>query len=463
MVLQSVHKPWSPKDVATEVARLKEMVAKKDQHQSEFLQAFEEIVDCLIPVFERNPQYIRVMEYLMEPERAIQFRVSWFDELGRLQVNRGFRVQYCSAVGPFKGGLRFHPTVNLSIMKCLGFEQVFKNSLTGLPMGGGKGGSDFDPKGKSDVEIRSFCQAFMTELHRHIGPDTDIPAGDIGVGTREIGYLYGQYKKIKNADVCVFTGKGICWGGSHIRNESTGYGAVYLAEQMIRDYKKVSMAGLRCLLSGSGNAAQYCAEKLIQLKAKVITISDSNGTLHFPNGMTEDQLKYILHIKNEERGRLADFKENDTTGECTYHADKQPWMLFKADLAFPCATQNEIGKEEACSLVQNGVFGVVEVANMPSTNEAVKVYKTNNIIYAPAKAANAGGVAVSCMEMTQNATRCQWPREQVDNELKKVMKYIYDSSRDAAKEYGHADNLHIGANIAAFIKIADSIVEQGLI
>eukprot|EP01054_Gregarina_sp_Poly1_P002482 Gregarina_sp_Poly_1__2481@NODE_1672_length_3558_cov_1154_769121_g1098_i0_p1_GENE_NODE_1672_length_3558_cov_1154_769121_g1098_i0NODE_1672_length_3558_cov_1154_769121_g1098_i0_p1_ORF_typecomplete_len467_score89_33ELFV_dehydrog/PF00208_21/1_2e60ELFV_dehydrog_N/PF02812_18/8_2e42ELFV_dehydrog_N/PF02812_18/7_2e03NAD_binding_7/PF13241_6/0_00021Pyr_redox_3/PF13738_6/0_048Shikimate_DH/PF01488_20/0_41Shikimate_DH/PF01488_20/1_8e03AdoHcyase_NAD/PF00670_21/0_31AdoHcyase_NAD/PF00670_21/7_7e02_NODE_1672_lengt len=450
---------YSKIDVDAEIERIKKIALKRDGNQTEFLQAFEEIVDTIIPVLKAEPKYLAALEAIMEPERVIQFRVPWFDEKGNLQVNRGFRVQYNSAIGPYKGGLRFHPTVSLSVLKFLGFEQIFKNSLTGLPMGGGKGGSDFDPKGKSDVEVRSFCQAFMTELAKHIGPDTDVPAGDIGVGGREIGFLFGQYRKIANEFTGVLTGKGSSWGGSLGRPEATGYGAVYFARHMLADQNE-TYNGKACLVSGSGNAAQYTAEKLIQLGAKVLTMSDSNGYIYAKDGLTAQQLEQIMLLKNVQRGRLAELGEN--MANVVYIADKKPWTEIKADMAFPAATQNEIDEADAKALVQNGVKIVVEVANMPSTAEAIKVYKANNVAYAPGKAANAGGVAVSGMEMAQNSARTQWTFEETDSKLQEVMKHIYTVSKEAAEKYGCPGDLQAGANMAGFVKVADSLLAQGV-
>lgn len=448
---------YSKTSFESNLAKIKEIGKKRDGNQIEFLQAFEEVIDSLTPVLKANPQYFAVLEALMEPERVIQFRVPWFDEKGHLQINRGFRVQYNSAIGPYKGGLRFHPTVSLSVLKFLGFEQIFKNALTGLPMGGGKGGSDFDPKGKSDIEVRAFCQSFMTELAKHIGPDTDVPAGDIGVGAREIGFLYGQYRKLRDEFTGVLTGKGINWGGSLCRPEATGYGAVYFAIHILED-KGDTIKNKQCLVSGSGNAAQYTAQKLIQCNAKVLTMSDSNGYIYAKDGLSLPQLEQIMELKNVRHGRLAELKMEGVT----YYADRKPWGSVNADIAFPAATQNEINGVEAQQMIQKGVRMVVEVANMPSDNEAIECYKQNKILYAPGKAANAGGVAVSGMEMAQNSARLPWTFEKTDQELQKVMKHIYTTCKETSAKYGHAGDLQIGANIAGFVKIAEAMLAQGL-
>eukprot|EP01055_Gregarina_sp_Pseudo9_P000572 Gregarina_sp_Pseudo_9__571@NODE_1368_length_1659_cov_448_806790_g1277_i0_p1_GENE_NODE_1368_length_1659_cov_448_806790_g1277_i0NODE_1368_length_1659_cov_448_806790_g1277_i0_p1_ORF_typecomplete_len491_score147_53ELFV_dehydrog/PF00208_21/4_4e56ELFV_dehydrog_N/PF02812_18/1_2e40ELFV_dehydrog_N/PF02812_18/1_5e04NAD_binding_7/PF13241_6/0_00048Pyr_redox_3/PF13738_6/0_0442Hacid_dh_C/PF02826_19/0_049AdoHcyase_NAD/PF00670_21/0_22Shikimate_DH/PF01488_20/0_26_NODE_1368_length_1659_cov_448_806790_g1277_i07414 len=450
---------YSKVNVEGEVARLKKLALSRDGAQPEFLQAFEEVIDSVIPVLQAQPKYLAVLEALMEPERVIQFRVPWFDEKGNLQINRGFRVQYSSALGPYKGGLRLHPTVSLSVLKFLGFEQVFKNSLTGLPMGGGKGGSDFDPKGRSDLEIRSFCQSFMSELCKHIGPDTDVPAGDIGVGGREIGFLFGEYRKIRNEFTGVLTGKGVSWGGSLCRPEATGYGAVYFAKHMLED-RKETLEGKRCLVSGSGNAAQYTAEKLLQFKARVLTLSDSNGYIYAKDGLTQEHLAQVMQLKNVKRGRLAELGEN--MAGVVYVAGKKPWSDVPADIAFPAATQNEIFACDARTMADNGVSMVVEVANMPSDQMAIKVYKDRHMAYAPGKASNAGGVAVSGMEMAQNSSRTAWSFEKTDEELQKVMAHIYKSCKDAATKYGCPGDLQAGANMAGFVKVADAMLDQGL-
>lgn len=452
-------KNYNEVNVEQEITRIKNVVLTRDPNQPEFTQAFYEVIESLTPVLKAEPKYLAVLEALVEPERVIQFRVNWFDEAGNLQTNRGFRVQYNSAIGPYKGGLRLHPTVCLSVLKFLGFEQVFKNSLTGLAMGGGKGGSDFDPKGKSDLEVRNFCQSFMTELAKHVGPDTDVPAGDIGVGGREIGFLFGQYRRMRNEFTGVLTGKGNSWGGSLCRPEATGYGAVYFAQHMMKD-RGSTLQNKRCLVSGSGNAAQYTCEKLLQLGAVVLSVSDSNGSMHYPNGMTRAQLDQIMELKNVKRGRLSDLKNSNESA--IYLADRKPWSEIKADLAFPSATQNEIDGKDAQDLASNGCIAVVEVANMPSTPEAIKVYKEKKIAYAPGKAANAGGVAVSGMEMAQNSARKAWSFEEVDRELQSVMHHIYHSAKSAAEKYGCAGDLQAGANIAGFIKVADAMLDQGL-
>ena len=399
------------------------------------------------------------MVRLAEPERAIQFRVPWVDDQGKIQVNRAFRVQYNSAIGPYKGGLRFHPTVNLSVIKFLGFEQIFKNSLTTLPMGGGKGGSDFDPKGKSDNEVMRFCQSFMTELYRHIGPNTDVPAGDIGVGGREIGYLFGQYKRMTGNFEGILTGKGPQYGGSLIRPEATGYGAVYFAQNMLAANGQ-SLAEKKCTISGSGNVAQYCAEKLLELGACILTFSDSNGYVLEKTGFTQAQIQEVMRIKNEARGRISDYTKFSSTA--VYVAGKRPWEV-PCDVAFPCATQNEIEKADAETLVKNGCKAVVEGANMPSTNDAVEVYHANKVFYGPAKAANAGGVAVSGLEMSQNSQRLSWTREEVDNHLKRIMKDIFDACNNSSAEYGKPGNYQMGANIAGFRKVADAMIAQGCV
>ncbi|KAJ1916829.1 hypothetical protein H4219_003562 [Mycoemilia scoparia] len=431
----------------------------RDANQPEFKQAVTEVIDTLEPVLAKNPQYLEALERLIEPERAIIFRVPWIDDQGKQQVNRGFRVQMSSALGPYKGGLRFHPSVNLSIIKFLAFEQVFKNSLTTLMMGAGKGGSDFDPRGKSDNEVMRFCQSFMTELHRHIGPDTDVPAGDINVGGREIGYLFGQYKRLSNEFTGVLTGKALNFGGSLIRPEATGYGCVYFAKNYL-EYRGESIEGKRCLISGSGNVAQYTAEKLLDLGAIPITFSDSNGYIYQPNGFTREQVNQIIHLKTVKRGRISEFCE--LSSEAQFVPNKRPWEVA-GDLAFPSATQNEIEEADAKTLVANGVRGVFEGANMPSTPEAIDVFKNGGCMFGPAKAANAGGVAVSGLEMAQNSSRLQWTREEVDSKLEKIMKDIFDNSAKAAEEYGLAGDIQAGANIAGFLKVADAMISQGCV
>jgi len=435
-------------------------VKAKNPAQPEFIQAVEEVVESLEPVIEKHPEYkeAKVLERIIEPERVIMFRVPWVDDKGRVQVNRGFRVEYNSAIGPYKGGLRFHPSVNLGILKFLGFEQVFKNSLTTLPMGGGKGGSDFDPKGKSDNEVMHFCQSFMSELFRHVGPNTDVPAGDIGVGGREIGFLFGQYKRLRNAFEGVLTGKGLNWGGSLIRPEATGYGAVYFAEEMLKTRGK-SINGLTCSVSGSGNVAQYATEKINQLGGKVVTLSDSSGYIVDKDGIKGDKWDFVMELKNVKRGRIKEYA--DKFG-CAYHEGVGVWNV-KVDCAFPCATQNEVNADDARTLVKNGCFCVSEGANMPTTPDGVKVFLENKVLYGLGKAANAGGVAVSGLEMSQNSLRLSWTREEVDQRLHNIMKSIHKASLEAAEKYGHPGNYVIGANIAGFIKVADTMMDQGVV
>ncbi len=442
------------------VERVIKIVQKRDPNQPEFHQAVREVLESLIPALEQHPEFEehKILERIVEPERVVIFRVPWTDDQGNIHVNRGFRVQFNSALGPYKGGLRFHPSVNLSIIKFLGFEQIFKNSLTGLPMGGGKGGSDFDPKGKSDAEIMRFCQSFMTELYRHVGPDTDVPAGDIGVGGREIGYLFGQYKRIVNRFEGVLTGKDVKWGGSHVRPEATGYGLVYFTEEMLKT-KKESLKGKRIAISGSGNVAQYASQKAMQLGAIVVTLSDSNGYVYDPDGIDEEKWEFLMWLKNVKRGRIKEYAEKFGL---QYHPDARPWGE-KVDIALPCATQNEITREDAQKLVQNGVIAVAEGANMPSTLEAAKHFLDNGVLYGPAKAANAGGVAVSGLEMSQNSLRLQWSFDEVDKKLKDIMVNIHKSSYETAEKYGHAGNLLVGANISGFLKVAQAMIEQGLV
>lgn len=436
-------------------------VKERNPNEPEFLQAVEEVLESLEPVVEQRAdlQKNSILERIVEPERVIMFRVPWVDDNGKICINRGFRVQFNSAIGPYKGGLRFHPSVNLSILKFLGFEQVFKNSLTTLPMGGGKGGSDFDPHGKSDGEVMRFCQSFMTELQRHIGSDTDVPAGDIGVGGREIGYLFGQYKRLRNEFTGVLTGKGLGWGGSLIRPEATGYGCVYFAENMLK-VKGDDLNGKVCVVSGSGNVAQYCIEKLTQLGAKAVTCSDSNGFIYDKDGIDAEKLRFIMELKNVRRGRIKEYAEKYPGAVYTENA--RPWSV-KADCAFPCATQNEISGAEAEELVKNGCSLVAEGANMPSTPEAIAVFQKNKLLYAPGKASNAGGVAVSGLEMSQNSMRLAWTREEVDARLKGIMKSIHDNAYAAAKQFGHEGNYVMGANIAGFLKVADAMIAQGVI
>lgn len=442
-------------------------IIDKDPEQKEFHQAVQEVLETVQPVLDRNPEYrqARILERLAEPERVIMFKVSWMDDTGGVQVNRGFRIQMNSAIGPYKGGLRFHPSVNLSILKFLAFEQVFKNALTTLPMGGGKGGSDFDPKGKSDNEVMRFCQAFMSELYRHIGPNTDVPAGDIGVGGREIGYLFGMYKKMTNEFSSVLTGKGLSWGGSLIRPEATGYGCVYFAAEMLATQND-SLEGKTCLVSGSGNVAQYTVEKIIDLKGKVVTLSDSSGFIYDAKGIDREKLAWVMALKNVKRGRIDAYAEKYPEAVYTKidpSLDYNPLWNIKADCAFPSATQNEINGKDGANLIQNGVFVVAEGANMPSTPEAVDLFLEKKILYAPGKASNAGGVAVSGLEMSQNAMRIAWTREEVDNRLKQIMKSIHTACVDASAEYGHPGNYVVGANIAGFVKVVDAMLDQGLV
>lgn len=442
------------------ISEVLDIVARRNAGEPEFLQATREVLECLGPVIEKKRKYQdhRILERIVEPERQILFRVAWLDDAGRVQVNRGFRVQYNSAIGPFKGGLRFHPSVNLGILKFLGFEQIFKNALTTLPMGGGKGGSDFDPKGKSDAEVMRFCQSFMTELYRHIGPDTDVPAGDIGVGGREIGYLFGQYKRLKSEFSGVLTGKALGWGGSLIRPEATGYGAVYFAQEMLKT-KGESLEGKVCAVSGSGNVAQYTVEKLLQLGAKPVTLSDSDGTIHDPSGFTTEKLAWVQNLKNVRRGRIKEYAEKF---KATYIAGQRPWAV-KCDCAFPSATQNEINGDDARTLLKNGCRLVSEGANMPSTPEAVDQYLQAGIFYGPGKAANAGGVATSGLEMSQNSMRLSWNREEVDQRLHRIMVDIHRNCRNTAEEFGVPGNYVVGANIAGFVKVADAMIDQGVV
>ncbi len=434
-------------------------VVEKNPGEVEFHQAVQEIVESVMPFIEKNPKYqkAKILERMAEPERVIIFRVPWLDDKGEVQINRGYRVQMNSALGPYKGGLRFHPTVNLSVLKFLAFEQVFKNSLTTLPMGGGKGGSNFDPKGKSDNEVMKFCQSFMTELQKYIGPDIDVPAGDIGVGTREIGFLFGQYKRTRNEFSGVLTGKGLNWGGSLIRSEATGYGCVYFIQEMLKT-KGESLDGKVCTVSGSGNVAQYTVEKLIQLGAKVVTLSDSNGFIYDEDGIDEKKLAYVFELKNVRRGRMKEYAKEFN---CKYFENQQPWGV-KCDIAFPSAIQNEISGNDAKALVKNGCIAVGEGANMPTTPEGIKVFLNAKILYAPGKASNAGGVATSGLEMSQNSQRLSWTREEVDEKLRQIMIKIHDSCVKYGKE-GNFINYVKGANIAGFIKVADAMLDQGLV
>jgi glutamate dehydrogenase (NADP+) len=444
-----------------------EYVKSRDPHEKEFHQAVSEVMDSVKPVLDQNPIYrrARIPERLVEPERVILFRVPWLDDQGVIQVNRGFRIQMNSAIGPYKGGLRFHPSVNLGILKFLAFEQVFKNALTTLPMGGGKGGSDFNPKGKSDMEVMRFCHSFMCELFRHIGPDTDVPAGDIGVGAREIGFLFGMYKKLRNEFSGVFTGKGLNWGGSLIRPEATGYGSVYFASEMLAT-RNQTLGGKVCLVSGSGNVAQYTVEKLIQLGAKPVTLSDSNGCIYDESGITADKLAFVMNLKNIRRGRIKEYAEKYPSAVYTPidpAADHNPLWNYKADCAFPSATQNEINGKDAQNLVKNGVKVVTEGANMPTTPEGVDIFLENKLLYGPGKAANAGGVSVSGLEMTQNSMRLSWTREEVDNRLKMIMKSIHTAASGAAERYGMPGNYVAGANIAGFVKVVGPMIGQGVV
>ncbi|WP_226669750.1 NADP-specific glutamate dehydrogenase [Metabacillus litoralis] len=442
------------------VNRVFETVKKRNPNENEFHQAVKEVFDSLIPVLVKNPYYIKqgILETIVEPERVISFRVPWVDDEGNVKVNRGFRVQYNSAIGPYKGGLRFHPSVNASIIKFLGFEQIFKNSLTGQPIGGGKGGADFDPKGKSDREIMRFCQSFMTELSKYIGPNTDVPAGDIGVGAREIGYLFGQYKKMRGGyEAGVLTGKGIGYGGSLARKEATGYGTVYFVEEMLKD-QNLSFKGRTVVVSGSGNVSIYAMEKAAQLGAKVVACSDSNGYIYDKNGIN---LETVKRIKEVEKKRISAYVTDHP--EAIYTENCLGIWSVPCDIALPCATQNEIDSASAKMLVSNGVKAVGEGANMPSTLEAVEIFLENNVLFAPAKAANAGGVSVSALEMSQNSSRLSWTFEEVDSKLQTIMKNIYQNSKKAASEYGAPGNFVVGANIAGFVKVADAMIEQGVI
>ena len=443
------------------VKRVWESVQAKNSTEPEFLQAVQEVLESLEPVVDKMPELetYAVLERMVEPERVIMFRVPWTDDAGKVHVNRGFRVQFNSAIGPYKGGLRFSKEVNLSVLKFLGFEQVLKNSLTTLPMGGGKGGSDFDPHGKSDAEVMRFCQSFMTELNRHIGADTDVPAGDIGVGGREVGYMFGQYKRLRNEFTGVLTGKALTFGGSLIRPEATGYGVVYFAQNMLA-VKNKTLDGMVCAVSGSGNVAQFCVEKLLQLGAKPVTMSDSSGFIYDPDGITEEKLEFVKELKNVKRGRIKEYAEKYPSA--TYTAGARPWSV-KCDCAFPCATQNELNEEEAKALIANGVMLVAEGANMPSTPEAIAAFQKASVMFAPGKASNAGGVATSGLEMSQNSIRLSWSREEVDEKLKSIMKNIHDNAYAAAKEFGVEGNYVVGANIAGFLKVAKAMMAQGVV
>ena len=434
-------------------------VAAKNAGETEFLQAVEEVAEAIIPFMEENPKYNNKMllERMVEPERVLIFRVPWLDDKGNTQVNRGYRIEFNSAIGPYKGGLRFHPSVNLSILKFLGFEQVFKNSLTTLPMGGGKGGSDFNPKGKSDNEVMKFCQSFMTELCRHIGPNTDVPAGDIGVGGREIGFMFGQYKRIRNEFTGVLTGKGMSWGGSLIRPEATGFGNVYFAQNMLA-VKGDSFNGKTVAISGAGNVAQYACQKATELGAKVVTLSDSSGYIYDANGIDAEKLAFVMELKNVKRGRIKEYADKF---DCEFHAGARPWSV-NCDIALPCATQNELNEAEAKTLVANGCMLVSEGANMPTTPEAVEIFQNAKILFAPGKASNAGGVATSGLEMSQNSLRMNWTREEVDTKLKQIMQDIHASCVEYGTEGNHVDYVK-GANIAGFVKVADAMLDQGLV
>jgi len=433
-------------------------VSSKNLGETEFLQAVEEVAEAVIPFVEENPRYKdkMLLERMIEPERVIIFRVPWIDDDGKTQVNRGYRVEFNSAIGPYKGGLRFHPTVNLSILKFLGFEQIFKNSLTTLPMGGGKGGSDFNPKGKSDNEVMRFCQSFMTELCKHIGPNTDVPAGDIGVGSREIGYMFGQYKRIRNEFTGVLTGKGMTWGGSLIRPEATGYGNVYFAQNMLK-LKGDSFKDKTVIISGSGNVAQYACEKATELGAKVVALSDSSGFIYDSEGIDTEKLAFVMHLKNVKRGRIKEYA--DKYG-CEYH-EGRPWGI-SCDIALPCATQNELNEDEAKKLISNGCICVSEGANMPTTPDAISVFQNAKILFAPGKASNAGGVATSGLEMSQNSLRLNWTREEVDSKLKQIMIDIHNSCVQYGKDGDYVDYVK-GANIAGFVKVAEAMIDQGVV
>ena len=449
------------------VYQILNLVKAKNPCEPEFHQTVLEVVESLKPVLERHPHYQeeKILERITEPERVIMFRVPWFDDKGKPQINRGFRIEMNSAIGPYKGGLRLHPSVNLGILKFLAFEQVLKNSLTTLPMGGGKGGSDFDPKGKSNNEVMRFCQSFMCELERHIGPDTDIPAGDIGVGGREIGYLFGQYKRLRNEFTGVLTGKGLGWGGSLIRPEATGYGCVYFAEEMIKT-RKETLEGKICLVSGSGNVSQYTVEKLLDLGAKTVTLSDSDGMIYDADGIDREKLAYVLDLKNNRRGRIKEYTEKFKKAVYTPidpKLDYNPLWSIKADCAFPSATQNEINAKDAAHLVKNGVKLVCEGSNMPSSIEATKTFLDAKVLYGPAKASNAGGVATSGLEMTQDSMRLSWSREEVDSRLHKIMIAVHKNCYETAEKYGTPGNLVNGANIAGFLKVADAMLDQGLV
>ena len=435
-------------------------VSAKNQNEPEFMQAVTEVAETVIPYIVTKDIYYgqNILLRMVEPERVISFRVAWIDDNEEIQVNRGYRIEMNSAIGPYKGGLRFHPSVNLSVLKFLAFEQVFKNALTTLPMGGGKGGSDFDPKGKSDTEVMRFCQSFMTELFRHIGPNKDIPAGDIGVGGREIGYMFGQYKRLKNEFSGVFTGKGISWGGSLIRPEATGYGVAYFIEEMLK-HKKKGVKGKKVVISGSGNVAQFATEKFIEMGAKVLTLSDSSGFIHDPAGINKDKLKYVMQLKNEQRGRISEYEKKYPKAK--FFSKDKPWKVA-CDIAIPCATENELSQSDAKTLIKNGVIAVAEGANMPCTPEAIKAFQNSKVLYAPGKASNAGGVAVSGLEMAQNSLKNTWSRKIVDGKLQEIMTDIHSSCLEYGKEKNSIDYLK-GANIAGFVKVADAMLAQGVV
>ena len=435
-------------------------VSAKNQNEPEFMQAVTEVAETVIPYIVSKDIYYgqNILLRMVEPERVVSFRVAWIDDNEEIQVNRGYRIEMNSAIGPYKGGLRFHPSVNLSVLKFLAFEQVFKNALTTLPMGGGKGGSDFDPKGKSDTEVMRFCQSFMTELFRHIGPNKDIPAGDIGVGGREIGYMFGQYKRLKNEFSGVFTGKGISWGGSLIRPEATGYGVAYFIEEMLK-HKKKSVKGKKVIISGSGNVAQFATEKFIDMGAKVLTLSDSSGFIHDPAGINKDKLKYVMQLKNEQRGRISEYEKKYPKAK--FFPKDKPWKVA-CDIAIPCATENELSQSDAKILIKNGVIAVAEGANMPCTPEAIKAFQNSKVLYAPGKASNAGGVAVSGLEMAQNSLKNTWSRKIVDGKLQEIMTDIHSSCLEYGKEKNSIDYLK-GANIAGFVKVADAMLAQGVV
>jgi glutamate dehydrogenase (NADP+) len=441
------------------VEKFMEYIIERNPGEKEIHQAVQEVAESIMPFIEKNPIYkkAKILERIAEPERVIMFRIPWMDDAGDVQINRGYRIQMNSAIGPYKGGLRLHPSVNLSILKFLAFEQVFKNSLTTLPIGGGKGGSNFDPKGKSDAEVMRFCQSFMTELYRHIGPNTDVPAGDIGVGGREIGYLFGQYRRLRNEFSGILTGKALNWGGSLIRPEATGYGCVYFAEEMMKT-RKETMKGKVCTVSGSGNVAQYTVEKLLLLGAKPVTLSDSSGMIYDPDGIDDKKLAWVMDLKNIRRGRIKEYADEFNVN---YEAGKRPWEV-ECDMAFPSATQNEINKDEAKVLVDNGCISVAEGANMPTEPEGIEIFQEAKILYGPGKAANAGGVATSALEMSQNSLRMAWCREEVDEKLHWIMQNIHENCVKYGKENKHINYVN-GANIAGFVKVADSMLDQGII